>query len=316
VRQRLFQSRNDQGSATVTALIVVGVAAILLAGLMWRQQIQIRTLENIRDRIQVEWLERAAVDFARLVLVQDQRNSQFDHLGEAWALPLADGKVADFLKNTDIPDEIATVTLQGRITDAQGQFNLTNLWDKRFTNVNAPAVAIYARLLDALGLDKGLAQQTAQRVLQSDMPLNHLDDLLQYSFYSPSLVEQIRPYVVILPNATPINLNTAPAEVLMATIPGLSRGLASSLVQQRSTSPLKSLDEVNALLNQLGGGQGATIEASLADVRSKYWIARSEIRLGRGIFTSTALIERSRTPLPDSNFTQVIWNRTGKMLVE
>lgn len=106
-------AQHERGSATVTALIVVGVAAVLLAGLMWRQQIQVRTLENARDRVQAQWLQRAAIDFARLVLVEDQRNSQIDHLGEAWALPLADGKVADFLKNADVPDEIAAVTLQG-----------------------------------------------------------------------------------------------------------------------------------------------------------------------------------------------------------
>lgn len=77
----LFCSKtHERGSATVTALIVVGVAAVLLAGLMWRQQIQIRTLENARDLVQAQWLQRAAIDFARLVLVEDQRNSQIDHL--------------------------------------------------------------------------------------------------------------------------------------------------------------------------------------------------------------------------------------------
>ena len=149
---------HDRGSATVTALIVVGVAAVLLTGLMWRQQIQIRTLENARDQVQAQWLQRAAIDFARLVLVEDQRNSQIDHLGEAWALPLADGRVADFLKNADVPDEIAAVTLQGQLLDAQSQFNLANLWDKSFKTINTPGVLEYGRLLEALGLDKNLAQ--------------------------------------------------------------------------------------------------------------------------------------------------------------
>jgi general secretion pathway protein K len=307
---------DDQGSATITALIVVGVSAVLLAGLIWRQQIQIRTLENARDRVQVEWLQRAAVDFARLVLVQDQRNSQFDHLGEQWALPLADGKVADFLKNTDIPDEIAAVTLQGRLIDAQGQFNLANLWDPGFRSINTPGVAVFGRLLDALGLDKGLAQQTAQMALQSDMPLNDIDGLLQYTFFNRSILERIRPYVVILPTNTPVNINTASLELLMASIPGLSQSLASGLLQQRSTAPLKSIDEINGLLNQPGGGQGASIDASMIDVKSQYWVASSEIRLGGSIFVSSTLISRSRTPLPSGNFTQVIWSKTGKTLPE
>lgn len=308
--------KNEQGSATVTALIVVGVAAVMLAGLMWRQQIQIRSLENARDYVQVQWLQRAAIDFARLVLVEDQRSSQYDHLGESWALPLADGKVADFLKNADIPDEIAAVTLQGQLTDAQSQFNLTNLWDKDFKGANAAGVQEYGRLLDAIGLDRGLAQLTAQGVLQADMPLYDLEGLLGLPSYNRTILEQIRPFVTILPNLTTVNVNTAPPEVLMAAINGLTRSAAASFVQQRSTSPIKSLDEITGLLNKMGLGQGVTIDPTLVDVRSQFWLGRTEIRLGRGIFTSYALIQRSQTPLPSGNLTRVIWSRTGKTAIE
>ena len=65
--------QSERGSATITALIVVGVAAVLMTGLIWRQQMQIRTLENTRDRVQAQWLQRGVVDFARLVLVDDKR---------------------------------------------------------------------------------------------------------------------------------------------------------------------------------------------------------------------------------------------------
>ena len=311
-----FQRREERGSATITALIVVGVAAVLLAGLMWRQQIQIRSLENNRDRIQAQWLQRAAIDFARLVLVEDQRANQYDHLGEAWALPLADGKVADFLKNTDIPDEIATVTFNGRLTDAQSLFNLSNLWDRSFQNVNPTGVKEFERLLDALGLDKGLAQQTAQSALQAGIPLFDLEGLLKFPNYSASILEQLRPFVVILPNVTTINANTASPEVLMAGISGLSRGAANSFVQQRTVTPFKSIDEITGLLNKIGGAQGVAIDAGLIDVKSQFWLANTEIRLGRGIFVSSALIQRSPTALPGGNYTQVIWSRTGKIAAD
>jgi general secretion pathway protein K len=303
----------EKGSATITALIVVGVAAVMLSGLMWRQQIQVRSLENDRDRIQAQWLQRAAIDFARLVLVEDQRNSQIDHLGEAWALPLADGKVADFLKNADVPDEIATVTLRGQLIDAQSQFNLSNLWDKDFKSIHLPGVQEYGRLLDSLGLDKNLAQLTAQGVLQTDMPLVELEGLLRLPAYNLTILEKIRPFTTILPTLTTVNVNTASPELLMAAISGLTRSAASNLVQQRSVAPLKSLDELTGLLNKLGVSQGVTIDASLVDVRSRYWVARSEIMLGRGIFISSALIMRSQTPLASGNLTQVIWSRTGKI---
>jgi general secretion pathway protein K len=87
-------------------------------------------------------------------------------------------------------------------------------------------------------------------------------------------------------------------------------------VQQRATTPIKSVDEITALLNKLGSAQGVAIDASLVEIRSQYWLARSEIRMGRGIFVNSALIQRSQTPLPNGNFTQVIWSKTGKMALD
>ncbi|MBU3641345.1 type II secretion system minor pseudopilin GspK [Polynucleobacter sp. Fuers-14] len=311
-----LEAKSETGSATITALIVVGVAAVLITGLMWRQQVQIRSLENARDRVQAQWLQRTAIDFGRLVLVEDQRTSQYDHLGEAWALPLADGKVADFLKNTDIPDEIATVTFNGQLSDAQGLFNLTNLWDRNFQAVNSAGVQEFGRLLDALGLDRELAQQTAQAALQSDMPINDVDGLLRLPNYNLAILQQLRPFVVVLPNLTTVNVNTASPEVLMASINGLSRGAANSFVQQRAMAPLKTLDEVTSLINKVGSGAGLAIDPALVDVKSQYWVGRTEIHLGRGIFVSSALIQRSPTPLPNGNLTQVIWSKTGKMAAD
>jgi general secretion pathway protein K len=162
--------QTERGSATVTALIVVGVAAVVITSLMWRQQLQIRNIETTRDKTQAQWLQHGMIDFARLVLAQDLRTSQADHLGEAWSLPLSDSKVADFLKNVDIPDELQAVTVNGGITDAQGLFNLTNLWNANFQS-NANGVLAYSRLLAALGFNSNLAQQTAQIVQDRQMEL-------------------------------------------------------------------------------------------------------------------------------------------------
>ena len=309
-------ARLESGSATITALIVVGVSVVLMAGLMWRQQLQVRTLENLRDRAQVVWLQHGIVDFARLVLAQDGRTSQYDHLGEAWALPLADSKVGDFLKNADIPDELQSVTVQGRLTDAQGLFNLTNLWTNQFQGINAGGVAAYGRLLSALGLDANLAQQTAQTVLQNQIPLVDLDGLANLPGYTPALIEKLRPHAAVLPINTAVNVNTATAEVLMAAFAGLSRSAANNIVQYRTGAPVKALDEIATLLTRAGAGSSVTVDGSLVNVKSQFWLARSEIRLGSGIFVNSALIQRSPTPLPSGTFTQVMWNKAVRILPE
>jgi general secretion pathway protein K len=304
------QSRHSEnGSATITALIVVGVAAVVISGLVWRQQLQIHNIENIRDRTQAQWLQHGMIDFARLVLTQDMRTSQADHLGEAWALSLNDSKVADFLKNVEIPDELKSVSVKGAISDAQGFFNLGNL-------SNPNGVLTYSRLLIALGLNPSLAQQTAQAIQTRQMPINDVSDLIGIPGYNESMIEVLRPYVIALPTTSTINVNTASAEVLMAAFPALSRSSANNMVQQRSNAPAKDLNEINKLLTRSGAGLNVVVDASLVNVSSQFWIANSEVKIGSGTFKNKSLIQRSSTPLPLGNYTQVIWNKTNRILSE
>ena len=67
-------------------------------------------------------------------------------------------------------------------------------------------------------------------------------------------IERLAPWVDLLPVATPVNVNTAPREVLVAAIDGLDLGTAERLVQQRQRKPFATLDEVKA---QLGRGHRA-----------------------------------------------------------
>ena len=299
----------ENGSATITALIVVGVAAAVISGLVWRQQLQIRNIENIRDRTQAHWLQHGMIDFARLVLTQDMRTSQSDHLGEAWALPLNDSKVADFLKNADIPDEIKSVSVNGAITDAQSLFNLNNI---STTN----GVLIFSRLLTTIGLNPNLAQQTAQSLQERQIVFSDVYDLIGIPGYNESMVEVLRPFVITLPTTSTINFNTAPAEVLMAVFPTLTRSTANNLVQQRTNTPAKDLNEISTILARSGAGINVIVDASLINVSSQFWLTNSEVKIGNGVFMNTSLIQRSLTPLPSGNYTQVIWNKTNRMLSE
>jgi general secretion pathway protein K len=300
---------SENGSATITALIVVGVAAVVISGLVWRQQLQIHNIENLRDRTQAQWLQRGMIDFARLVLTQDMRNSQADHLGEAWALPLNDSKVADFVKSADIPDELKSISVNGAITDAQGLFNLSNL-------SNAAGVLVYSRLLTNLGLNPSLAQQTAQTLQEKQITIQDVSDLIAIPGYNESIIEMLRRYVIALPTVSTVNINTAPAEVLMAVFPALSRSSANNMVQQRSNTPVKNVNEINTLLTRSGAGSNVTVDASLVNINSQFWIADSAVKIGNNLFKNTSLIQRSSEPLPLGNYTQVIWNKTNRILSE
>ncbi|NVH78510.1 general secretion pathway protein GspK, partial [Paraburkholderia sp. JPY432] len=58
----------QRGAAIISALLVVALAAILVSGMLWRQQVQIRRIENQRLLSQAQWVARGALDWTRLIL--------------------------------------------------------------------------------------------------------------------------------------------------------------------------------------------------------------------------------------------------------
>ena len=60
--------RRQRGAAIISALLVVTLSALLVAGVLWRQQVQIRRIQNQRLLAQAQWVARGAVDWTRLIL--------------------------------------------------------------------------------------------------------------------------------------------------------------------------------------------------------------------------------------------------------
>ena len=299
------------GSTTITALIVVAIVAITLSGLAWKQRLEIRQLENTRDQLQVAWLQKNLVDFARVILRDDFRiNPAADHLGEVWALPIAESRIADFLKSQDLPDEIESITLQGRLTDAQSMFNLQNLWGSgKVPTIDANALQIYSNLLNNIGLDKELANQTVNFVLRNNLKPLQLNDLAAFPGYSSKVLNQLRPFVTVLPEVTPVNLNTCSLEVILAVYPFLSRAEADKLIQTRNITPFNSKDALNQRVNAAHPNIAKPGVNDLVGVKSKFWLVNSQIQMRARQFQSQALIVRNEQVSSSGQLTQVLWSK-------
>lgn len=61
-------AHRERGVAIISALLVVALSAILVAGMLWRQQVQVRRIENQRLLAQAQWIARGALDWTRMVL--------------------------------------------------------------------------------------------------------------------------------------------------------------------------------------------------------------------------------------------------------
>jgi hypothetical protein len=91
---------------------------------------------------------------------------------------------------------------------------------------------------------------------------------------------------------------------------------ADAFVAQRNRTPIKSLDGIAGALSKTGLAQNLVVNADLLDVKSQFWLLRTEIRMTSGIYVNSALIQRASTPAFSGNFTQVVWSRSIRKLSE
>jgi len=292
-------SARQRGAALLTAMIIVTLVATLAASMIWQQwrAVEVETAE--RARAQSGWILAGALDWARLILREDARAGGADHLGEPWAVPLAEARLSTFLaadrSNTeDAPDAF----LSGRIVDAQARYNLRNLVDR--DKVIEVEQRTLERLCETAGVAPELAARIANRLrdaltLEStkadsgiDTPLipRTVSQLAWFGVDSEALT-RLRPYITLLPQRTTLNLNTAQREVIAAVIEGADLGSAERMVQSRQRNPIQSLEAAKQLLPS-----GVLLNPSRVGVSSSFFEVHGRLRLGDRALEQRSLVER------------------------
>lgn len=299
---------SQQGMAVIAALLVVAVASVLTAGLFQRQATLTRTVENDQARAQARWLLLGGMDWARMVLRSDARRQAITHNQQLWATPVTDLRVSR-------DDEERAAFFSGHVEDEQGKYNLTNLAKNR--NIAPAELATLQRLLALLELPGPLANRialrvaTAQAALRDDTTgdatqpqapgLQLLDDLRTLDGVDDEVVRKLRPFVTILPVDTALNPNTASAEVLSASVAGLSLTQARQLVSQRDGG--QWFNDRADFLNRLGDPALADTTARL-ETQSQWFLVTGSVALDRAVIRMQSLVERN-----DRNPPRIVWRR-------
>lgn len=317
------RSRQQRGIAVITALLLTTLAITIVASLFWQQQVQVRSIENQRLQLQKQWILRGALDWASLILREDAKHSSVDNLDEPWAVPLAETRLDQYVESGRADDHVGDATLSGSISDAQARYNLANLCPNG--TINPAEVAAFERLLSDAHLNPALAQATADAMAaahrseelragikpqvapaNSDsqpntqpMNLTQMEDLLAVPGFSPEMLGKLKNFVIFLPRATPVNVNTAPAEVLAARIGTLTLSDATSLVAKRNTASFRDLADFAQRLP----GKPFAASANEASVATHYFLVDGKVRMNRAGLDVQALIERNGVN------TKIIWIR-------
>jgi general secretion pathway protein K len=289
------------GAAVVGALLVCALAAALATSLLGRIDDWIGQVASSRDRAQALELARGGIDYARVILADDLLKTKVDTVDEDWARVLP-------------PIGVDGAELSGRIEDQQGRWNLNNLL--KDGTVDREALAVHRRLLAALGIPAELADTLADWLdaddtlrpggaesayylsLQPAYPaanraMEHPSNLLRVKGYDAAMVRRLAPFVTVLPGRQPVNVNTAPAEVLHALFADLSLADARQLVAARQTAHFRDTDDFRARLPDRDAAPAAEVSVS-----SQFFLARANVQVGGARVALSSLLARDGAKRP------------------
>ncbi|MCC2634183.1 MAG: gspK, partial [Ramlibacter sp.] len=126
-----MKRRVHRGAALLAAMLTVTLVATFAAASLWQQWRSVEVEGADRMRVQSGWILGGALDWARLILREDARAGNADHLAEPWAVPLQEARLGTFLaadRNVSVEGSDAdNIFLSGQITDLQAKLNVTSL---------------------------------------------------------------------------------------------------------------------------------------------------------------------------------------------
>lgn len=298
--------KSQRGAALIVAMLIVALAVIATSNFVFQAHVHWRKLENATNTDQARWLLRAAEQWGATVLLDDALQNSVDHLGETWAL--------------EMPPIVAEgYHMSGRILEQSGLFNLNSLVQDG--KVNDSQLAVFRRLLRNAKLPAGLANAVADwldaddtasgesgaeseyylrqtpAVRASNRPIVDLNELQHVRGMNPELLEQLRPYISVLPKSGPINVNTAPPQIIAALSDTMSLDQAHVLAAKRDHAYFRNAGDLrNAMDNKPG------LDERQVSFASQYFLVVVQIRHDRIALESQALFERN-----GQNFPNLVW---------
>lgn len=290
----------QQGVALITALLVVAIATVAAVAMATRQQMDIRRTAGLLHSEQAYAFSLGAESWAQVVLARDKRDSKIDTLYEDWS--------------TQPPVSVVEGgSIIGRILDLQGRFNVNSLVDGNGV-ADKDAIERYKRLLNRLDLDEALADPLADWIdsnidvlfpdgaedeayLGASTPYRaanrlvaDISELRLVKGYEPEVIEKLRPFIAALPEATPLNVNTASAEVLSTVAENMTLSDGESLVETRGEDGFETVAKFTEE-KELGSKQ--KLNPDQLSVESDWFLMVSEANIGLSRARLASLIQRT-----------------------
>jgi general secretion pathway protein K len=294
--------RRQRGVALITAVLIVALGTMLAAGVFFRGYLDQRRSATLFALDQAYEVALGAEAWAADFLRQDRQESDTDHLGEAWAkplppLPLDDGG-----------------TVEGRLEDMQGRFNLNNL-RKGDGTTNEAAVEQLGRILQMLEIEPSWAAAIADWVdvdgeagfpdgaedsvytsltpphRAANMTITRASELMVLNGFGAERYAKLAPYVTALPVGTKLNVCTA-SGIVLDSLSETEREFSLSPEDTAKRRADTCYPTIDALHNKLGDEEFNKVKNSLTD-SSNYFRANVWVTIGTTQFTLYSLLARA-----------------------
>jgi general secretion pathway protein K len=293
-------SNRERGVALITAVLMVALATMLAVDVGYRGFLDQRRTGTLFALDQGYEIALGAEAWAADFLKKDMQESQTDHFGETWARPLP-------------PLPIDGGTVEGRLEDMQGRFNLNNLIHTDGTP-NPAAVKQLERILAMLEIEPNWATAMADWIdqdtqpgfpdgaedtvytgmdpphLAANMPITRVSELLVLPGFGPERYAKLKPFVSALPVGTPLNVCTAPG-VVLDSLSEDAREFSlnpEDLGNRRKNACFPTLED---LRGSLGDAAYNELKNSLTE-SSAYFRATVWVTIGTTQFTLYSLLAR------------------------
>lgn len=296
----LRRPMRQRGVALITAVLMVALATMLAVDVGYRGFLDQRRTGTMFALDQGLEIALGAEAWAADFLKRDMQESQTDHFGETWARPLP-------------PLPIEGGTVEGRLEDMQGRFNLNNLVHTDGTP-NPVAVKQLERILAMLQIEPNWATAMADWIdediqpgfpdgaedtvytgvdpphLAANMPVTRVSELLVLPGFGPERYAKLKPFVSALPVGTPLNVCTAPGIVLDALSEDAREFSLNpeDLANRRRNACFPTIED---LRGSLGDAAYNEIKDSLSE-SSAYFRATVWVTIGTTQFTLYSLLAR------------------------
>lgn len=218
------------------------------------------------------------------------------------AMP-AHNPVATYTGN--LANSTPSIQMTAQLFDLQGKFNLNNLVDTAYQPV-------FVRLLQILmpEISPLQANEVTQNIVnwlslgqannQLKAPQTELKNKMRRWLLSPSelklipsinevLYTKLIPHVSVLPEVTPININTAALPLIQAVIENITSEQAQKLLSSRQEKTFEKLDEISKQIPTLKPSPSGW---KLLSVNSNYFLVHANLTIANQILTVLTVIKK------------------------